>query len=64
VDGAACPQLRNTDLRAELEALAGRMSFAWLRRAVERVDDLAGLVRRNIQKNLALDALVLQLREG
>jgi DNA polymerase-3 subunit delta' len=54
--------IRNTDLRAELEALAGRVTFAWLRRAVEKVDELAGLLRRNIQKNIALDALILALR--
>jgi len=54
--------IRNADLRAELEALAARVSFAWLRRALEKVDELAGLVRRNIQKNLALDALILELR--
>jgi len=34
----------------------------WLRRAVEKVDELVGLLRRNIQKNLALDAVVLELR--
>jgi ATP-dependent DNA helicase RecG len=33
-----------------------------LRRAVAKVDELAGLVRRNIQKNIALDALVAELR--
>ena len=56
--------IRNADLRAELEALAARVSFTWLRRAVERVDELAGLVRRNIQKGIALDALVVELREA
>jgi DNA polymerase-3 subunit delta' len=54
--------IRNTSLRDRLAALAGRVGFAWLRKAVARVDELAGLVRRNIQKNIALDALVLELR--
>ena len=58
----AADGIRNTDLQAELEALAGRVTFAWLRRAVEKVDELAGLVRRNIQKGIALDALMLELR--
>ena len=56
--------IRNADLQAELEALAGRVSFVWLRRAVEKVDELASLLRRNIQKSIALDALILELRTG
>ncbi len=58
------PEIRNQDIRGELEALAGRMEFAWLRRAVARVDELAQLVRRNIQKTIALDALIAELRAG
>ncbi len=54
--------IRNTDLRQPLEALARRVSFLWLRRAVEKVDELAALVRRNIQKSIALDAIVVELR--
>lgn len=56
-------QPRNADLRPNLEALASRVSFRWLRRAVERTDELAELLRRNIQKTIALDALILELRE-
>lgn len=54
---------RNTDIRPNLDALAGRISFRWLRRAVERTDELADLLRRNIQKTIALDAMILDLRE-
>jgi DNA polymerase-3 subunit delta' len=53
--------LRNADIRPRLESLAARVDFPWLRRAVDRVDELASLVRRNIQKNLALDALIAEL---
>jgi len=55
-------QIRNQDLREPLETLAGRASFEWLRAAVGRVDELVRLVRRNIQKSLALDALAVELR--
>jgi DNA polymerase-3 subunit delta' len=55
-------QIRNEDLRQPLETLAGRASFEWLRAAVARVDELVRLVRRNIQKSLALDALAVELR--
>jgi DNA polymerase-3 subunit delta' len=54
--------VRNTDIREQLEAVARRVSFDWIRRAVAKTDELAGLLRRNIQKNIALDALVLELR--
>ena len=56
--------IRNADLREQLAALAGRVGFPWLRKAVAKVDELADLVRRNIQKSIALDALVLELRPG
>jgi DNA polymerase-3 subunit delta' len=54
--------IRNQDVRKPLETLAGRVSFDWLRAAVARVDELVRLLRRNIQKSLALDALAVELR--
>ncbi len=56
--------IRNEDLRAELEPLARRVSFDWLRAAVERVDELVELVRRNIQKSIAFDAFAADLRSA
>lgn len=56
------PSLRNDDVRVELEALRRHVSFEWLRAAVAKVDELVELVRRNIQKSLALDALAVELR--
>ncbi len=56
------PTIRNDDIRGELAALARRVSFDWLRSAVQKVDELMDLVRRNIQKSIALDALVIELR--
>ncbi|HEV8415851.1 MAG TPA: AAA family ATPase [Bryobacteraceae bacterium] len=54
--------LRNNDIRGELEALAGRVDFEWLRRAIARVDELVELGRRNIQKSIAFDAFAASLR--
>ncbi|MBZ5603579.1 MAG: AAA family ATPase [Acidobacteriia bacterium] len=54
--------IRNEDIRRELQPLAQRVTFEWLRKAVKRVDELVELVRRNIQKSIALDALVVELR--
>lgn len=55
-------RLRNADLREELERLAQRVSFDWIRAASARVDELVVFVRRNIQKTIALDALIVELR--
>lgn len=55
-------QVRNSDVRDRLELLATRVDFRWLRRAVAKTDEIAGLLRRNIQKNLALDAWIWELR--
>ena len=54
--------VRNEDLRAELEAVARKVSFGWIRAAVAKVDELAELIRRNIQKSIALDALIIEWR--
>ena len=55
-------EIRNQDIRGELEALAAKLDFAWIRKAVAQVDEIARLIRRNIQKTIALDALIAGLR--
>jgi DNA polymerase-3 subunit delta' len=54
--------IRNEDVRGEVEPLARKVSFEWLRAATARVDELIELVRRNIQKSIALDAFATDLR--
>jgi DNA polymerase-3 subunit delta' len=55
-------EICNVEIEADLKVIAGRVSFNWIREAVQRVDELRFLLRRNIQKSIALDALVLGLR--
>ena len=55
-------ELRNQDVEGELRKLSAKVSFEWLRSALERVDVLVELARRNIQKSIALDALAVELR--
>jgi DNA polymerase III subunit delta' len=55
------PAGRNADISADLQVVAARVSFEWLRRAVEKVDRLVELVRRNIQKSIALDAWAVDM---
>jgi len=60
--GESNAAIRNVDLRAELAALSSRVSRKWLINAVKSVDEIAALLRRNIQKQIALDGLLMQLR--
>jgi DNA polymerase III subunit delta' len=56
--------IRNADIRNDLSALAQRVSRAWIIHAVKSVDAIAELLRRNIQKTIALDGLLMALRSG
>jgi DNA polymerase-3 subunit delta' len=62
--GAPPEEIRNADIALRLAGLAAEVSFEWIQRAARRVDELAALLRRNIQKGIALDALVLELRRA
>lgn len=55
------PAKRNADLAADLKSLAGAVKFPWIDRAIRRLDELVPLVRRNIQKSIALDAFAVAL---
>jgi DNA polymerase-3 subunit delta' len=54
--------IRNLDLRNDLSALSQKISRRWIIQAVKSVDEIASLLRRNIQKTIALDGLLTDLR--
>ncbi len=56
------PVESNRDIRQRIEALSARVDYRWVERAVHSVDDLVLMVRRNIQKLAALDAMIINLR--
>ena len=56
--------LVNTDIVDELESLARRASFEWIEKAAAELDELELLRRRNIQKQIALEAMVIGLRQA
>jgi DNA polymerase-3 subunit delta' len=56
-------EIRNQDLQKDLADLAQRISTPWIIRAVKKTDEVAHLIRRNIQKTIALDNLILDLRK-
>jgi DNA polymerase-3 subunit delta' len=54
--------VRHRDIQVRIAAIAGNVSFRWIEQAVAGVDELALMVRRNIQKLGALDAMIITLR--
>ncbi|MBV8072255.1 MAG: AAA family ATPase [Acidobacteriaceae bacterium] len=56
------PPVRNRDIEAQIAALAARVTFKWIEQAVHMLDALVEMVRRNIQKTPALDAMIVNLR--
>lgn len=53
--------LRNPDLKRELEALSKKTSLDWVQKAVAGLDRLHGRLRRNVSRQLGLDALAAEL---
>jgi DNA polymerase-3 subunit delta' len=61
--GPARAVLRNPHLRKDLEALSKRIDLEWAGRALEGLDRLHSGARRNINRQLGLDALGVSLAE-
>ncbi len=53
--------LRNPTLRKRLEALSAKVDPAWVVSAIEGFDRLHGRLRRNVNRQLGLDAVVTSL---
>ena len=54
--------VRNRDVEERIAALSRAVNYAWIERAVRFVDELVLMVRRNIQKSAAVDAMIINLR--
>jgi DNA polymerase-3 subunit delta' len=59
--GVKQPLLRNPALARELETLSRSVDSHWVSRAVAGIDDLAAGARRNLSRQLGLDALAAEL---
>ena len=57
-------RLVNSDIRAELAELAAAASFQWVEKAAAEVEEMDRYRRRNIQPQIALDAVALRLRQS
>src|SRR5713226_1722716 len=59
--GVQQPALRNAPLAKELSALANSVNTAWAMRAITGFDELHAGARRNVNRQLGLDALAASL---
>jgi DNA polymerase-3 subunit delta' len=55
-------RLANVDIRERLRELADRVEFEWIEQAARDLDNLARLERRNIQRQIAVEALAINWR--
>jgi len=58
------PHLRNAPLSKELESLSKSVDTAWVLRAISGFDELYAGARRNLNRQLGLDALAASLAQG
>jgi DNA polymerase-3 subunit delta' len=59
--GPKSSPLRNPDLRRELEALHSCASYPWVARATVSLDQFAGRLHRNVNRELGLEAWALSV---
>jgi len=62
--GFAGQSLRNPALGKELARLSRQVDTAWITGVVEALDELGGRLRRNVNRQLGLDAIALSLSEA
>jgi DNA polymerase-3 subunit delta' len=58
------PAAVHRDIQQRVVVLGQRVNFGWIEKAVRSVDELTVMVRRNIQKVGALDAVIINLRNS
>jgi DNA polymerase III subunit delta' len=57
------PLVKNRDIAERILGLVAVVDYRWLQRAVKAVDELVLMVRRNIQKLAALDAMIVKIND-
>ena len=62
--GFAGQGVRNPALGKELAKLSRQVDTAWIALAVDALDELGGRLRRNVNRQLGLDAIALSLSEA
>jgi DNA polymerase-3 subunit delta' len=59
--GVRAVTLRNPHMAKELQALAGRVDSNWVHRAIASTDELSAGARRNLNRQLGMDAMAASL---
>jgi len=59
--GSASSLPRNPDLHREVQSLSQKVDLDWVARAIQGLDNLESRLRRNVGRQLGLDALVASL---
>jgi DNA polymerase-3 subunit delta' len=59
--GAKSPMLRNPNFARELDTLSRIVDVDWVMRAIAGIDELAAGARRNLNRQLGMDALAAEL---
>jgi DNA polymerase-3 subunit delta' len=63
LNGGTPELVRNQDIVPELARLAAQVDFRWLAAAVQRLGEVEAGMRRNLLRNLSLDAFATSLAE-
>jgi DNA polymerase-3 subunit delta' len=61
LQGGAPNRVRNIDIQRELQMFADTFSFAWIESAVRGLDAVQSGLRRNLLRNVSLDAFAAEL---
>jgi DNA polymerase-3 subunit delta' len=61
LQGGAAERVRNIDIERELRSFADSVSFAWIEAAVRSLDSVQSGLRRNLLRNVSLDAMAAEL---
>jgi DNA polymerase-3 subunit delta' len=62
--GAKSPSLRNPHLSKELTTLAANVTSEWVMHAINGIDEIAAGARRNLNRQLGLDAFAASLSQS
>jgi hypothetical protein len=62
--GAKSPSLRNPHLSKELTTLAANVTSEWVMQAINGIDEIAAGARRNLNRQLGLDAFAASLSQS
>lgn len=54
-------EIRNIDLRDDLEGMAGQVNLRWILQAARGLDRIEGGLRRNVNRQLAIESYILGL---